>query len=145
MPFEVLETETRGNETPRASLSYLRHVRKGKEMDRAKVKPKLIITLPTVICISKKKRFYILVGTGQDSGKIRLVGTDEERKGVKPSEFKSFLVLRFGYVPALGDEIFDGAKCDICKISEDTYEIDAGVLFKEAAVAILRAKTKAVS
>ena len=144
MPFEVLETQTKGNEPPMASLSYMRHVRKGKEIDRGKVKPKLIITLPTVICISKKKRFYILVGTGQDCGKIRVVGTNEERKGVKPSEFKSFLVLRFGYVPALGDEIFDGAKCDILRVDEDTCEIDAGVLFKDAAVSILRAKAKAV-
>ena len=71
MPFEVLETHSKENMPPTASLSYLRSVRKGKE-GSAKIKqPKLIVTLPTVICVSKCKKFRILVGTGALPGLFR--------------------------------------------------------------------------
>jgi hypothetical protein len=125
MPFEDLETITKANMPPQASLSYMRQIRKGKEIDRDKVKPKLILTLPTSIVISKCEKFCIQIGSGQDFGKMRVIGMKKgvPGKGVKPSEFKSYLVLRFGYVPKFGDEIFDGMKCPIVRIDDDTYEI----------------------
>jgi hypothetical protein len=124
MPFELLETQTKDNMPPMASLSYLRHVRKGKEMDRGKIKPRLTVTLPTKICISKQKKFAIYVGTGTDRGKVRVCGLKPGVPGgVKGTDFKSHVIIRFGHVPKLGDEIFDGIKCPIVRIDDDTYEI----------------------
>lgn len=146
MPFEVMETETKDSARPLASLSYMRHVRKGREMDRSKYKPKLIVTLPTVVCISKKERFEIMVGTGEDQGKVRIAGTADKKRGVKASDFKNYIILRFGYVPALGDEIFDGVKVAVEKISEDVYELNVPPeLFKDAAVKLLKQKVKVVA
>jgi hypothetical protein len=128
MPFEVVETETKDNMPPTALISYMRARRKGgAEYDRNKVKPRLTITVPTSIFISKAERFLLLVGTGADAGKARIKAT-KDKKGVKPSEFKAHLILRFGHVPKLGDEIFDGERCAIRRVSDDEYEIDATVL-----------------
>lgn len=128
MPFEVLETQTKANMPTTALLSYLRHVRKGKEADRGKVKPKLIVTLPTAICISKKPKFAIYVGTGSDRGKVRICAIAAGVPGgIKATDFKSFLVIRFGYVPRFGDEIFDGIRCPIVRVDDDTYELTVGV------------------
>lgn len=124
MPFELLETQTKENMPPMASLSYLRQVRKGKEMDRGKVKPKLTVTLPTVICVSKCKKFSIFVGTGTDRGKVRICGLKPGTAGgIKATDFKNHLIIRFGFVPRFGDEIFDGMKCPVARIDDDTYEI----------------------
>jgi len=99
-----------------------------KDFDRDKVKPRLAITLPTVVCIAKSERFVFLLGTGPDKGKVRIRGVGKDKKGVKPHEFKSHLILRFGYVPKLGDEIFDGERCALRRISDEEYEIDAPFL-----------------
>ena len=124
MPFEIIETVTKDNQPPMASVSYMRHVRKGKEMDRSKIKPKLIVTLPTVICISKCKKFRILIGTGADRGKIRIEGLKQGVPGgIKATDFKGYIMLRFGHVPSFGDEIFEGVKCPIVRVDEDTYDL----------------------
>jgi hypothetical protein len=129
MPFEIVETETKDNMPPSALVSYMRPVRKGKaaDGDRSKVKPRLTITLPTVVCIAKSERFLLLLGSGEHAGKIRVKGT-RDKKGVKPTQFKSFLVLRFGHVPKLGFEIFDGERCKIVRIADEEYEIEAPFL-----------------
>jgi hypothetical protein len=124
MPFEELDTERKDNMPPTALLSYLRQVRKGKEMDRAKVKPKLIVTLPTVFCTSKCEKFVIAVGTGADRGKMLLTGVKKGVPGknaVVARVFKTYLVMRFGYVPRFGDEIFDGLRCPVTKMDDDNY------------------------
>jgi hypothetical protein len=36
--------------------------------------PKLMITVPTTIFITKKERFVLQVGTGSDAGRLRIVG-----------------------------------------------------------------------
>ena len=126
MPFEELESIRKDNMPPMASLSYLRSVRKGKEMQRGKIKPKLIVTLPTVICVSKCDKFLIMMGTGADRNKMRLLGVKKGVPGknaVKATVFKSFLVLRFGYIPKFGDEIFDGVKCAVTRVDDDTYDL----------------------
>lgn len=131
MPFEVLETQTKDNMPPTALISYMRPGKKkgGADFDRNKTKPRLSVTVPTSIFISKAEKFVLLVGTGADVGKARIRAAGKSDKaGIKPSEFKAHLILRFGYVPKLGDEIFDGERCDIRRISEDEYEIDAPVL-----------------
>jgi hypothetical protein len=116
MPFEELETINRHNEPPMASLSYLRHVRKGNEVDRDKIKPRLIVTLPTVICISQKRHFKIMVGTGEDVGKVRIIGVDD-KTATPATDFKSYLVLRFGHVPTLGAMRFGMVSTVPCRAS----------------------------
>lgn len=145
MPFEELETITKHNQPLRASISYMRQVRKDKEHLRGQIKPKLIITVPTAIFISRAERFKLLLGTGEDSNKIRLraVPGKDPKVGLKPSEFKSYLIFRCGYVPAFGDEIFDNVECQIKRVSDDEYELDVPVDLKDAAVALLRKKVKA--
>jgi hypothetical protein len=123
MPFDVIETETKDNMPPTALVSYMPYKgRTGKANGADKRRPRLTITLPTVVCIAKSDRFVLLLGSGADKGKMRVKGT-KDKKGVKPTEFKSFLVLRFGYVPKFGDDIFDGERCRISKINDEEYEI----------------------
>lgn len=132
MTFEIAETETKDNMPPTACLTYMRTKRKGGgAFDRDKVKPRLSVTLPTVVCIAKSERFLLLLGTDADAGKIRIRGT-KEKKGIKPSEFKKHLILRFGHVPKLGDAIFDGMRCPVRRVSDEEYEIDAPFLKEEA-------------
>jgi hypothetical protein len=127
MPFEVLETESKDNMPPTALVSYMRPKgragKNGAAYDRSKIKPRLTITVPTVICIAKSERFMLLLGTGSDKGKLRIKGT-KDKKGVKPTEFKSHFVMRFGHVPKFGDEIFDGERCPLRRLSDEEYEID---------------------
>jgi len=128
MPFEILDTETKDNMPPTATLSYMRSTRVGKNGGGAgKGKPRLIVTLPTVICIAKSERFVLLLGSGEDAGKLRIKGTKEKR-GVKPGEFKSHLMFRFGFVPKLGEDIFDGERCKFMLMQNAAYEIDAPFL-----------------
>ena len=131
MPFEIVETETKDNMPPTATLSYMRSPRASAKGGADAKKPKLIVTLPTVICIAKSERFVLLFGTGADAGKIRIRGV-KDKKGVKPREFKAHLMFRFGFVPKLGEDIFDGERCKLTRISDEEYEIDAPFL-KEGA------------
>lgn len=127
MPFEELETITRDNQPPTALVSYMRSTGRGGvgKTDPAK-KPRLSITLPTSICgIGKLKKHQLLIGSGADKGKLRLKGVAAGKAGgVKPSEFKTHFIWRFGYVPKLGDEIFDGERCAVRKIGDDEFEVD---------------------
>lgn len=134
MSFEIAETETKDNMPPTALLSYMRPKRTAKnpakagDYDRSKVKPKLIITVPTSLFIAKSLRFQLLFGTGADAGKLRLKGVKDGKHSVKPTEFKAHLLLRFGHVPKLGDEIFDGERCPLKRLSDEEYEIEAPFL-----------------
>lgn len=127
MPFDEVETETKDNMPPTALLSYMRPSRKGGQEARNKGKPRLSITCPTTICgTSKSERHVLLVGTGADKGKLRVRAHDPKRdkgKGVKPTEFKKHFIWRFGYVPKLGDEIFDGERHPVTRISAEEFEI----------------------
>lgn len=124
MPFEELDTVRKDNMPPTASISYLRNVRKGKDLERGKIKPKLIVTLPTVYCTSKCEKFTISIGSGADYGKMLITGVKKGVPGknaVTGKAFKTALVMRFGYVPKFGDEIFDGVRCVVTKMDDDHY------------------------
>jgi hypothetical protein len=123
MPFENLETITKANMPPLAKLSYLRKAgRGGKPKNDAK--PQLIVSIPTTICgTAKAKSFVLLLGTGSDLGKLRVIGA-KAKEGVEPKELIHAFVFRFGYVPKLGDDIFDGGHHPVKKISDDEFEID---------------------
>src|SRR6478672_11396416 len=124
MGFETLETVARGKEPPTAKVTYLRGVNRktGKAKDGAK--PMLKISVPTTVCgLAKAKTFQILIGSGNDLGKLRIGGCKSGVEGVKPSEFKHAMTFNFGYVPKLGDDIFD-ERCPVRKITDDVFEID---------------------
>jgi hypothetical protein len=133
MPFEEIETHTKHNAPPTALLSYMRSKARGKSAvaGNGKGQPKLTVTLPTTICgLSKKDHFKLFVGTHQDAGKIRIKAATGAGS-IEPTEFKSHYIFRFGHVPSLGDEIFDGER-PARKVSDDEYEIDVGSLFNDA-------------
>jgi hypothetical protein len=125
MPFEDLETVTKENEAPTATLSYLRHTRKDNPGARARVTPKLTITVPTKIFITTKERFRLQVGTGSDKGRMRIIGVAKGVPGAvgRGADFKNHVKLKFGFVPRLGDDAFDGMKCPFVRIEQDVYEL----------------------
>lgn len=128
MPFENLETVTKENAPPSATLSYLTGARKdGKS--RALRQPKLMITVPTTLFITRKERFILQVGTGAQKGILRICGVPKGTPGAvgKGADFKNHVKLKFGYVPRFGDEIFDGMKCPFIRVDDDTYEIKVDV------------------
>jgi hypothetical protein len=128
MPFETLETITKANMPPRAKITYLRGVvKRGKDAGKHKddAKPQLMVTIPTTICGTAKAKFFaLLLGSGNDKGKIRIKGVKSEKEGVTPKELKNAFVFRFGYVPKLGDDIFDGGHRLVRKIGDDEFEIE---------------------
>lgn len=124
MSFIEIEFIPRGSEPPQAKLSYLRPKnRKGEH--KAGIKPVLSISIPTAICgAAKSETFVLQVGAGTSAGKIRIVAATKPNTGVKPHELKHAFVFKFGYVPQLGDDIFDDERCAARKIDVDVFEID---------------------
>jgi hypothetical protein len=125
MSFEALENVTKRDMPPRAKLSYLRPTGRGKSAGKSRdeVQPQLLISIPTTICgTAKAKTFVLLLGAGTDAGKLRVKGGKD--KGVEPKELKHAFVFRFGFIPRLGDEIFDGEHRPVRKIGDDEFEIE---------------------
>jgi hypothetical protein len=85
MPFENLETITKANMPPMAKLSYMPPtVRVGKSPAKKArdPKPQLIVSIPTTICgTAKAKAFALLLGTGDDLGKLRIKGLKKDVGG----------------------------------------------------------------
>lgn len=130
MPFENLETITKQNMPPMAKLSYMPpSVRGGKSASKLArdPKPQLIVSIPTTVCgTAKAKAFTLLLGSGADAGKLRIKGV-KVLGGIEPKELKNAFIFRFGYVPKLGDDHFDGEHRPVRKISDDEFEIDVPV------------------
>ena len=124
MSFIEIECIPRGSEPPQAKLSYLRPTnRKGEH--KPGVKPVLSISIPTVICgTARAEAFVLQVGAGESAGKIRIVAATKPNSGIKPHELKHAFVFKFGYVPQLGDDIFDDERGAARKIETDVFEID---------------------
>ena len=127
MPFEVLETVTKKNAPPVASLSYLRSVHKGKTAKSGTL-PMLRVGIPTTICgVSKSEHWFLLLGSGDDLGKLRIVGNlsgaVKQEGGATVSQLKHQFRWNFGHIPRLGDEIFDGERFPVRKIADEIYEI----------------------
>jgi hypothetical protein len=135
MPFEELETITRANAPPMATISYsLAQKPKGGPVKGDK-KPRLVITLPTTLCgTSKSETFRLLIGTGADAGKLMIKGDGVSRGGVAPSQHAHFFRWNFGFVPRLGDDKFEGQKLPVRKISEEEFEISVPVSWFEGAI-----------
>ncbi len=126
MPFENVETITKQNMPPTAKISYMPPAPRGKNTRRNEdAKPQLVISIPTTICgTAKSKTFQLLVGSGADAGKIRIKGSKTKDVGVEPKELMHAFIFRFGYVPKLGDDHFDGERRPVRKIGDDEFEID---------------------
>lgn len=130
MAFEELETVTRGNEPPQATVTY-DYAYKKNGIRKTNAKPRLMISIPTTLCgVSKSKTFRLLVGTGDDVGKLLVRGCDAEKGkakngGVAPSQHAHFFRFNFGFVPKLGDEeLWGGEKRPVRKVSDEEFEID---------------------
>lgn len=123
MPFEVLETAKGPLKSVKATVTYMRYRRKGAAPKEGSL-PRLMITLPTSVFISKADRFECLVGNGPDAGKLRVRAV--KKGGVECSTLAYVARLIFGYVPQFKDEIFDATACDIVRISDDEYELALG-------------------
>lgn len=122
MPFDTLETVTRGNEPPTAKISYLRSVNRKTGRPKDGAKPHLKISVPTTVCgLAKSELFVLQLGTGNDAGKLRIAGVKKD--GVKPSEFKHALTFNFGFVPKLGDDVFEDRR-PVRKISDEVFEVE---------------------
>lgn len=121
MAFDELECETKDNAKKLAKLSYMPSRRKPGKDDGAGRKPMLLVTLPTVHFISKGARFKIMIGSGNDAGTLRIVKA--ETGGVKPHEFKSHVILRFGHIPKLGLDMWDAVQCEVTRVDDDTYDM----------------------
>lgn len=128
MPFETLETITKQNMPPSAKLSYMPPPGpRGKNGGKLARDPKLqlIVSIPTTVCgTSKAKTFVLALGTGKDAGKLRVVGCAKNEKGVEPRQLMHTFVFRFGFVPKLGEDHFDGEHRPVRKIGDDEFEID---------------------
>ena len=87
-------------------------------------KPQLIVSIPTTVCgTAKAKTFQLLLGSGADAGKLRIKGS-KTKEGIEPKELAHTFIWRFGYVPKLGDDHFDGEHRPVKKISDDEFEIE---------------------
>lgn len=127
MPFENLETITKANMPPMAKISYMPPQSRGKSAGKIKndPKPQLIVSIPTTICgTSKAKTFLLLLGSGADRGKLRVKGSAKKELGIEPKELMHAFIFRFGYVPKLGDDHFDGEHRPVRKVGDDEFEID---------------------
>jgi hypothetical protein len=136
MPFEELETITRANAPPMATISYSLAYKGSKRPDKGDRKPRLLITIPTTLCgASKSETFRLLIGTGPDAGKLMIKGDNVSRDGgVSPTQLAHFFRWNFGFVPRLGDDMFEGEKRPVRKISEEEFEISVPVSWFEADV-----------
>lgn len=125
MPFYPVETFTRDKMPKTAKISYMPTSGRGPSSGKARpdAKPQLSISVPATIAgVAKAKTFVLAVGTGADAGKIRIIGS-ALGLGVESTELKHAFVFRFGYVPSLGDDKFEGERCPVKKIGDDESEI----------------------
>jgi hypothetical protein len=132
MPFIDLETHTKRNQSPMATIIYAIKTRKTGSVRNDK-KPTLTISIPSVICgTSKAERFKLQLGNGKEAGKLRIVGASSEIAGVEPSQHAHFFRWNFGFVPLLGEDEFEGERRPVRKISDDEFEIDVPVSWFES-------------
>lgn len=118
MPFDELETFHKDNKMPEAKVSYEHATEKSR---KAGAKPRLYLSIPTTVCgMSKSVHHRLLLGTGDDTGKLRVVGGE---RGVKPSEHSNFFRWNFGHVPRLGETTFEAQHVPVVRVDDETFEV----------------------
>ena len=115
--FVDIETVTRTNAPPKATLSYLRGGKKAEQ-------PSLKIVLPTTITgqAAKDATFKLQFSTGPEFQLLRVTRA-KDKTGVKPGHMKWASRFNFGYVPILGDDKFDNLRCPVTKVDDHTFDI----------------------
>lgn len=133
MAFQVAEVEVKKSSVPIACISYMRPLIRGKKGGQPGAgrhapgaRPVLRISMPIIICaVSKKKQFQLELGTGTDYRKARIVGTNAANKHtVEPSQLKHTWIFKFGFLPSLGMDAWDGEHALITRIDDNTFEFD---------------------
>lgn len=132
MAFDILETLSRDRaDVPFATLSYMR-LKNSKKPSL----PQLRITSPRSISgETTSDYFYLMVGSGDDDGKLLIVGDKATGFGTppatmtKPATLKATHRWNFGFVPRLGDEIFGGERFPIARVTVDVFEVTMPVGF----------------
>jgi hypothetical protein len=103
MPFEPLPTVPSDKQLKTSgSISYKRNSRARNK----KSPPRLIICLPAVVnngAIRKDDRVELMVGTGPDIGRAKLVKS-KDGAALAHALRGGGILLRFGYVPLLGTD-----------------------------------------
>lgn len=127
MPFEPLDTVPRDSRRPMAAVSYQRSSKKSGAM------PILRVSIPTTLAgLCKRERFALDGGTGADAGRARISGLAKGAvtKGAPATFLRHALVIRFGYVPGLGEDAAAKDNVGVRKIDDNTWEIDLPSWFK---------------
>lgn len=128
MPFELLPTVlSQQRLSISGSISYKRNSRS----KNRKSPPRLIICLPANLnngSIIQHDRVALLIGTGDDAGKAKLV---KDKHGTARAHLLrgGAALLRFGYVPMLGQ---DPAEHEVLEFRADGdgFEFDLPPWFK---------------
>lgn len=130
MPFEQLETSPRPSHVKSGTISYKGG--KYKKGDRAKVLPKLTIGISATVCgpyfNPQGVKFGLLIGTGDEKGKARIQPV--EKGGITPSVTHGGCVIRFGYIPSLGEDEAAKEDLDIKLVGTNTFEFVLPAWFK---------------
>lgn len=125
MPFDEEETFTKYNAEPMARWVYEIGGHSGKPKNGKK--PQLHISIPTAVCgVCKAKKFALLIGTGEDAGKVIVRGVADELAKphhIPPSEHQHFLKFNFGFVPRLGMKPFDGDRVPVRRVDDNNFEL----------------------
>lgn len=133
MPFETVETIKNTAKATGAKITYLRKSSPTGKRPNPDKKPRLSISIPNTVCGAvKAKAFTLLFGTGKDLGRIRIKGV-KAGDGIEPTLLMHATVFRFGYVPKLGDDIFDGGHRPVRKVGDDEFEIEVPASWYEPA------------
>lgn len=130
MPFDVLTTITKTTARRSASISYRRNETKhGKSKQ-----PRLVIAIPKAMIggpVEKTDRFVILIGTGKDRGRGRIMRAEPDNKGaISPTIFVGGIVFRFGHVPMLGDSAAAKEDMPLRILGDGQWEFDLPAWFK---------------
>jgi hypothetical protein len=111
------------NVKTKGSLSYRRVKYKNGAKQRD---PRLLITIPKAFTggmdIKKGDHFVLLIGDGPDTGKARLIRS-ENGEGSRVAIFSGAVSMRFGFVPMLGHDAAEKEDVDVRQV-EGGFEID---------------------
>lgn len=132
----VAVARTRGQRDERATISYRRTKIKGA---RLTPRPVLWVGIPKTACAGfsadKQQRFEIALGHGADAGKLRIAPSAATWEGVKARHLRGGLVIRFGFVPMLGEAIGKIERVPVEPIAGDGFLLALPSWFYTAALA----------
>ncbi len=128
MPFEPLPTVPSDKQIKTSgSISYKRNSR----AHNKKAPPRLIICLPAAInngSICKNDKVALLVGTGVDVGRAKLVKSKDGMAEARVLRGGG-IILRFGYVPLLSGDPAECEQLDF-RADDDGFVFDLPPWFK---------------